>query len=385
MALGAFTWWYWVHRWTSLVCTVFMLVSCLTGLPLIFDDEIDRGAGKLVEPTAPAVPVDLNTLVAVARTQRPRDVVQVVYWPPDQPHVVQIVMGKATDPDAATASVKFDARTGAVLREEPDLETGFIALMLRLHARLLAGLPGTLFLGGMGLLFVAALVSGAVVYEPFMRKLPFGTVRRERVARLRWLDLHNLLGIVTLVWALMVGMTGVALALAAPVLDYWQRTEPVALTGAYRGRPTTTSLVAVRAVAETARAVELDMTIGSIAFPSTLFAGRHHYAALMRGDTPLTAWLVKPVLIDAQTDTLTAAHASPWHDTALLVSQPLHFGDYGGLPLKTLWAVLDVVTILLLVSGLYLWGKRRKTAVEDLAHTLGVGAQASATERRGPR
>lgn len=85
MTLGAFTWWYRVHRWTSLVCTVLVLVSCLTGFPLIFDDEIDRGVGKAAEPTAPAVPVDLDTLVAVARTHRPRD-------------VVQVVMGKATDP-----------------------------------------------------------------------------------------------------------------------------------------------------------------------------------------------------------------------------------------------------------------------------------------------
>ena len=368
MTLGAFTWWYRVHRWTSLVCTVFVLVSCLPGLPLIFDDEIDRGVGKPAESTTPAVSVDLDTLVVVARTQRPRDVVQVVYWPPDEPHVVQIVMGKATDPDVATASVKFDVRTGAVLREEPDLDTGFMALMLRL----LAGLPGTVFLGGMGLLFVAALVSGAVVYGLFMRKLPFGTVRRERAARLRWLDLHNMLGIATLVWALVVGMTGVALALASPVLNYWQRTELVALTGTYHGRLPPTSLVSVQAVAETARAVEPDMAVGSIAFPGTLFAGRHHYAALMRGDTPLTARLVKPVLIAAQTA------------AALLVSQPLHFGDYGGLPLKILWAVLDVVTILVLVSGLYLWGKRRKTVVEDLAHTLGIGAPASATEWKGP-
>lgn len=86
--------------------------------------------------------------------------------------------------------------------------------MLRLHASLPAGLPGTLFLGVMGLLFIAALVSGSVVYGPFMRNLPFGTVRRDRTTRLRWLDLHNLLGIVTLVRALVVGLTGVALTLA---------------------------------------------------------------------------------------------------------------------------------------------------------------------------
>jgi uncharacterized iron-regulated membrane protein len=25
--------WAWVHKWSSLVCTVFMLLLCLTGLP----------------------------------------------------------------------------------------------------------------------------------------------------------------------------------------------------------------------------------------------------------------------------------------------------------------------------------------------------------------
>ncbi len=29
--------------------------------------------------------------------------------------------------------------------------------------------------------------------------------------------------------------------------------------------------------------------------------------------------------------------------TTLLLSQPLHFGDYGGMPLKILWALLDLL------------------------------------------
>jgi uncharacterized iron-regulated membrane protein len=44
-----------------------------------------------------------------------------------------------------------------------------------------------------------------------------------------------------------------------------------------------------------------------------------------------------------------------------LVSQPLHFGDYGGMPLKIIWALLDIMTIVVIGSGLYLWiVKRRK-------------------------
>ena len=33
--------WSIVHRWTSLICTAFMLLLCLTGLPLVFGHELD--------------------------------------------------------------------------------------------------------------------------------------------------------------------------------------------------------------------------------------------------------------------------------------------------------------------------------------------------------
>ena len=49
---------------------------------------------------------------------------------------------------------------------------------------------------------------------------------------------------------------------------------------------------------------------------------------------------------------------------ALFLSQPLHFGDYGGLPLKFLWAGFDMVTIVVLVSGLWLWRLRGRNAPE---------------------
>jgi uncharacterized iron-regulated membrane protein len=74
----------------------------------------------------------------------------------------------------------------------------FLGVMFRLHVDLFAGLWGKLFLGFMGLLLIVAIVSGVVLYAPFMRKLEFGEVRRDAHPRVKWLDLHNMLGIVTL-------------------------------------------------------------------------------------------------------------------------------------------------------------------------------------------
>ena len=81
----------------------------------------------------------------------------------------------------------------------------------------------------------------------------------------------------------------------------------------------------------------------------------------MRGNTPLTSRLLKPALIDAETGVLTDSRSMPWYVSTLLISQPLHFGDYGGMPLKIIWAILDILTIVILVTGLYLWMKRRRS------------------------
>ena len=44
--------WYAVHKWTSLICTLFLLVICLTGLPLIFQDEINSAFREGKAPAA---------------------------------------------------------------------------------------------------------------------------------------------------------------------------------------------------------------------------------------------------------------------------------------------------------------------------------------------
>ena len=63
----------------------------------------------------------------------------------------------------------------------------------------------------------------------------------------------------------------------------------------------------------------------------------------------------------------------PWYMTALLLSQPLHFGDYGGLPLKILWALLDIIAIIVLVSGLQLWWLRRRRTAAAFIESLREG------------
>lgn len=203
-----------------------------------------------------------------------------------------------------------------------------------------------------------------------MRKLTFGTIRREGSRRLTWLDLHNLLGIVTVLWVLVVGATGVISTLDRPLLAYWQQTELAGMLAPLQGKPAPARVQAVDEVIKTAEAAAPDMLVRFVAFPGTLFASPHHFMVFMRGQTPLTSRLLTPLLIDAETAQVTDARSLPWYLTVLLLSQPLHFGDYGGMPLKIIWALLDLLAIIVLMSGLYLWWKKRHVSVEQVLGEL---------------
>jgi uncharacterized iron-regulated membrane protein len=351
--------WAWIHRWSSLVCTVFMLLLCLTGLPLIYHHEINHLLGNTVEApnmASDTPKADLDRVIAAAKALYPGKMMMYMSQEADEPAIWNMTLGDSPT-DEGYKSIAVDARSAEVLGQ-PSMEGSFMGVMFHLHVDLYAGLAGTLFLGLMGMLLLVAIVSGVVLYAPFMRKLEFGTVRRERGARLKWLDLHNLLGSVTLVWALAVGATGVLNTWADLLLDYWQRNEMADMTAQYKGLPPPALLGSMQQSMRHAQAAQPGMNVAFVAFPGTPFASPHHYGIFMRGDSALTSRLYQPVLVDAQTLDVTDRRALPWYLKALLISQPLHFGDYGGTWMKLLWALLDVATMVVLGSGLYLWFKR---------------------------
>lgn len=355
--------WYQVHKWTSLVCTLFLLLLCVTGLPLVFGEEIEEMTSTSEPPPMPedTPRISLDRIIEDARQRRPGEYL-LFMSPDDDAPALFVSMGNTPDAREASAVFKYDARTGKLLADVQQ-RTGVMYVLRELHVSMFAGLPGTLFLGLMGLLFVLSILSGVVVYGPLMRKLEFGTVRKNKSRRVRWLDLHNLLGIVTVAWAGVVGVTGIVNALAQPLEGYWQMTELARMIKPWKDQPTV-GATSLQAAYDTATANAPGMGLRFVAFPGNPFASPRHYLFFMHGNTPLTEKLLKPVLVEADNARFTATVKMPWYLTALLLSQPLHFGDYGGLPLKIVWALLDLVTIVVLCSGLYLWWVRRRSPIE---------------------
>ncbi|MGV3635310.1 MAG: PepSY-associated TM helix domain-containing protein [Pseudorhodoplanes sp.] len=372
--------WSRIHTWTSVISTVFILLLCVTGLPLIFNHELTHALYDEVEPAqlpADAPKANLDLVVANGLAKAPGHAVQFMFWDRDEPELIWLSIGKAVDsnPDQ-NRLLKLDSRTAQFL-EEVDFRSRILFVFYRLHVDMYAGLPGKLFLGLMGLFFCVAIISGVVLYWPSTRKLDFGAMRRDRPRLVRWLDLHNLLGVVTVVWALTVGFTGVINTWADLIFKLWQNDQLVAMTQAYKDRPAPQGPTSVNGAVATAREAMPGMQPSFVAFPGNPFSSKSHYAVFMRGETPLTSRLLRPALIEAETGKLTDSRDLPLYATALLVSQPLHFGDYGGMPLKVVWAIMTIATIVVLVTGLYLWVVRirRRRAARPAVRAAFAAAQ----------
>jgi uncharacterized iron-regulated membrane protein len=371
--------WYLTHKWTSLVCTGFLLMLCLTGLPLVFHEEIQHLTQGVEAPEmAGDVPdANMDSILTAAQQARPGEVVRYMIWDSEEhPHVTMVSMAKRMDaPPDQFNIVLIDSRTAKVLDMPPP--EGFMGVMLKLHTDMYAGLPGMLFLGFMGILFIIATVSGIVLYHPFMRKLDFGTIRRDKSARLAWLDMHNFIGVITLVWVLVVGLTGAINTLSQVIIGIWQQDQMADMLKPYAKLPPPTQIGPLDAALNTARSAVPEMHLSFVAFPGSMLSSPHHYTIFMKGNTPLTSRLLKPVLVDASTSLLTATRDMPWYVKTLLLSQPLHFGNYGGLPMKILWAIFDLLTIAVLWSGLYLWWRKypqSESRIRDLEEVHAMAA-----------
>jgi uncharacterized iron-regulated membrane protein len=367
--------WSIVHRWTSLVSTIFLLLLCVTGLPLIFHHEIDELLGYAPKPEVTLVSQTKSTIDRIAKAalaSDPGKVLQYLAWDKDEPGSVVAYTNGAADgkPDDAVVRA-FGAHSAKLLGP---VGTGPMLIVLKLHTDMFAGIPGKLFLGGMGLLFLAAIISGVVLYWPFTRRLQFGTIRQNQTRRVVWLDWHNLIGITTVVWAVAVGGTGVINTWAELMLDNWRTTELASMLAPYADKPPPAHLASLDKIVANATAAAPGMEVAFIAFPGTPFSSSHHFAAFMRGDQPLTSRLLKPVLLDGETAEVAGTRDLPLYLKALFISQPLHFGDYGGLPLKIIWALLDALTIVVIGSGLYLWlvkwRRSRKGIALSAAHSF---------------
>ena len=351
----------WIHRWISLIVVIPFAILSITGLILIFSEEIDHAMGyePEVAQVDPSQQRPLSDSIAVAKQAYPDEEILSVGVEDHHPGVMFIGMSK---PGAGFDGARwlYADTNQAQLIEAPNPRATLTGFLLELHAQWFLGIIGEIIGALIALLVFLSLISGLVVYAPYVKKFLFGIIRRKKGSRIFQLDLHNLIGSAVLGWALVVTITGFLLGFGTVAIGVWQMTELQRLQETYADAKTISPEVTIDQVYASAKSGAGDWKPSFVYYPKSPYSTQGHYLVLLGGTEGVQERLLKVALVDASTGQLTTVEEIPTYLKVFLIAQPLHFGDYGGLPLKILWSLCTLLTLFITMNGAWLWWAKRK-------------------------
>jgi len=369
--------WFDLHSWFGIVTGLLLFVICWSGTFATVAHEIDwlLNPAQRVEPAGP--PAAITEVHELVRAAYPQAAVEAIYPPLYDRFAYNVLIVTANE---QRRHVYVDPYRLAITGDAPFLN---VQRYLRdLHRRLFVGGPGLYLVCLMSIPLLASLVTSVLFYRGWWRK--FFSFRPGRNLR-GWIsNLHSWLGLWTLWFVLVIGITG--------TWYLWEALRADAMDGKFSHVDASPSAVhplppveadgrerlSFEALLAAARAVRPELDIGY------LYTDRNGYFYVTgQAGHLLVRHRANNVFVDAYSGEVIYSQAasglSPywrWSDTA----DPLHFGDFGGLISKGIWFVFGLVLSFLSISGAWLFARRlarnrryRRKARTTLAAT-GVAA-----------
>lgn len=347
--------WYRWHAWLGLATGLFLLVLSLSGAVIVWRSELDVWLNPHLHRVTPGpARVPLEQVAAAAFATLPGyDLFSLRPNEGEGRAIIAFLRRRDGPFDTIKAEVFIHPHTGAVLghRLAPDAFTGWI---YKLHLSLFLGTPGGLFVGLLGVTLAGSCLTGMCIYRRFLTGWLVSPIRWRRGARVFFADVHKSVGLAALGFNLVIAISGAWFNL--PKLRELAAPQ-VSATGA----PPERVQVGVP-LAELWRRGQRalpDLEPRSLLFPTK--AGEpFRVRGGLRG-WPLLGTSSSHVLLDGQTGRVAGvrdARSLRVMEKLELMLRPLHFGNFGGWPLKLLWCVLGLTPALLALTGGALWLRR---------------------------
>lgn len=362
-----------VHTWTGILTSLCLFVAFYAGGIAMFEPEITHWART--EPSREGASADADALFTAffaAQPKTPRAMLVLQSEDNTAPFIRYKEGGRERLMELdATGQLRPLATSGGATGNFVD----------ELHRK--GGLPLPMdiaepIIGIVSLVYAVALISGVVVLLPSLVKDLF-VLRIGRNVKRMWLDLHNLLGVASLPFHIVMALSAAVFCLhdwiyaSQNVLIYPQGLKAVETQSAPKrppvaAEPTTwlppSNLVArAKAAAPGFEPAALDYR--GVGTPKAMahVAGtddRHFKRSARAGFAlmdPVSGQVFQSTYLPGQQNSGWASMLSSFFS--------LHFGSYGGEPLRVLYAVLGLMGALLFYTGNVLWIETRTKRLRE--------------------
>ncbi|WP_052338498.1 PepSY-associated TM helix domain-containing protein [Luteimonas huabeiensis] len=347
--------WFDLHSWVGLKLCLLMGFVCLTGTLATVSQEIDW----LVFPEARVAPAaqhaSWGALVAAVQRAYPAWTLESLTAPHASRFAARATMRL---PDGTRRFAWVDPYTARVTGDT----TWFNAqrILRNTHRHLMLPLKvGVPLVSALSLPLLLSLASSVFIYKRWWRGF-FAWPRADRPRRL-WGDVHRLAGVWSLWFVALIGLTG-----------GWYLVESL---GGDAGPPPEVARPEAGAGDGRADPQAIDRAIGQarLRWPELRIRGLHDVdAAGLLVDGQAQAWLVRDranaIGLDLRGGTVAGlrdGRAMTLHQRIAEMADPLHFGTFGGWPVRWLWFAFGAALTALCFTGIYLYGLRIADALRS--------------------
>ena len=353
--------WRQLHTWGGLLLGWLLLPVFVTGTLAVFEHELSRW----MQPEIPSRPEvsraeALDRAVAFLQQQAPTAQGWMVSWPSARDPALSASWGAGR----AMAQAYLDPRDGQPLRVRDTLGGH---LFVDFHYELLAGKVGLWLVGVAGLAMVIALITGILIHARLFKD--FFAFRPAAGGHKAWLDGHNLSGVLTLPFLLMITYSGVSLSFTT--------LYPATTNQLFAGNGGKLRSAVVRDFSRppTGEAAPLLLPLsrylpladarfgeGNSSLLRVVRPGdAHAHVEVMRSAEDQLALIARRLAFDGVSgQPLDEQFDFRPLTVAFRAMAGLHVGHYGGLALSWLYFICGAAGCLLIASGLVLYPLKRR-------------------------
>ena len=373
-----------VHGWSAIVLGLLLYAVVFTGALAVFAPEIGRWSSGFPRLGAPlAQPLD-ETIRRLAGEVDPAHLEEIGVWAGDGGDAYVALHTHATNPESGELEdfgtiFRVDAAEGTTLERTDGFiwndPSGWDTSALRhflidLHVQLYLPNPwGLILTGVLGLMMMAAVISGFLMHRHLVRDLFVAERPGGRLVSAR--DRHVLAASWGLPFAFLLAFTGSFFSFASTI--GFPLVASVAFGGDQEAMISTLYEPPVPEDASPRPLAELDAILAdSVARADGAPVSYVEIARFGRADSRVAVWhevpeggLIDPQMIyDGTTGSflggkVIVGNAPSLGGTLYGLMYPLHFGDFAGVLSQAVWGALGVAMCFVILSGLRLWIKRR--------------------------
>lgn len=364
-----------LHLYISLWLGLFLALAGLTCSLLVYDHSLDKWLNAETMQVVPGEQrLPILDLIAAANNASPIKVKPSYIALPEEPDEALIVRYpiKESGKESKVMSHHFqevmvNPYTGQVLGDR-DRNDSFMNIVIRLHANLLVGSNGKLIMGITSLLALILTMTGIYLWWPKFSKLKQALVIKRNASFTRFnFDLHKVVGIYTAIVMFAVCLSGVYFNLPdvfKPVVAYFSPLDGMsgmsAMMGGVKSEKDTGTTLTPEVVMALVEAAYPGIQVQRIFFPANAedsyrIAARQVDEVRSRGATSIWLDQYSGKFVKIR-DPKTFAAGNAFVNLQL----PLHNGEILGTPGRLMVLVTGFAPLLLLITGIIHWLKKRK-------------------------